>query len=122
MILALLRYFKHLLMSKYLSRNPLNIGQHDKSAEMSVFPTPPHLTPVPTASSLTALLDNEKFGPGNRPIWDMKEGRVSSRYPDLIKALRRESDPGRRRQILAGHKTRIFGPSRGTVPTGVISQ
>ena len=122
MILALLRYFKHLLMSKYLSRNPLNIGQHDKSAAMSVFPTPPHLTPVPTASSLTALLDNEKFGPGNRPIWDMKEGRVSSRYPDLIKALRRESDPSRRRQILAGHKTRIFGPSRGTVPTGVISQ
>ena len=68
------------------------------------------------------MLDNDKFGPGNRPIWEMKEGRVSSRYPDLIKALRRESDPSRRRQILAGHKTRIFGSSRGTVPTGVISQ
>ena len=70
----------------------------------------------------TTVLDNDKFGPGNRPIWEMKEGRVSSRYPDLIKALRRESDPSWRRQILAGHKTRIFGPSRGTVPTGVVSQ
>ena len=69
-----------------------------------------------------SMLDNDKFGPGNRPIWEMKEGRVSSRYPDLIKALRRESDPSRRRQILAGHKTRIFGSSRGTVPTKVISQ
>ena len=68
------------------------------------------------------MLDNDKFGPGNRPIWEMKEGRVLSRYPDLIKALRRESDPSRRRQILTGHKTRIFGSSRGTVPTRVISQ
>ena len=81
--------------------------------------TPP-MTPAP--SGRRSVLYNDKFGPGNRPIWDMKEGRVSSRYPDLIKALRRESDPSRRRLILAGHKTRIFGPSRGTVPTGVISQ
>ena len=66
------------------------------------------------------VLDNDKFGPGNRSIWDMKEGRVSSRHPDLIKAIRRESDPSRRRQILAGHKTRIFGSSRGTVPMRVI--
>ena len=43
------------------------------------------------------LSDNDKVGPGNRPYWEMKEGRVSSRYPDLIKALRRESDPSRRR-------------------------
>ena len=81
--------------------------------------TPP-VTPAPLGRR--SVLDNDKFGPGNRPIWDMKEGRVSSRYPGLIKALQRESDPSRRRQILAGHKTRIFGPSRGTVPTGVISQ
>ena len=74
------------------------------------------------SSAMANVLDNDEFGPGNRPIWEMKEGRVSSRYPDLTKALRRESDPSRRRQILAGHKTRIFGPSRGTVPTGVISQ
>ena len=71
---------------------------------------------------LECILDNDKFGLGNSPYWEMKEGRVSSRYPDLIKALRRESDHSRRQQMLAGHKTRIFGFSRGTVPTKVISQ
>ena len=44
--------------------------------------TPP-VTPAP--SGRRSVLDNDKFGPGNRPIWEMKEGRVSSRYPDLIK-------------------------------------
>ena len=68
------------------------------------------------------LLDNDKFGPGNRPYWEMKEGRAQFRYPDLIKALRSESDPGRRRQILAGYKTRIFGSSRGTVRAQGASQ
>ena len=68
------------------------------------------------------MLDNDKFEPGNRPYWEMKEGRALSRYPDLIKALKRESDPSRRRQILAGHRTRIFGSSRGTVPTKGVSQ
>ena len=68
------------------------------------------------------VLDNDKFGPGNRPYWEMKEGRAQFRYPDLIKALRSESDPGRRRQILAGYKTRIFGSSRGTVRAQGASQ
>ena len=68
------------------------------------------------------MLDNDKFGPGNRPYWEMKEGRAQFRYPDLIKALRSESDPGRRRQILAGYKTRIFGSSRGTVRAQGASQ
>ena len=88
---------------------------HDKRKGLT-----PSVTPAPPGRR--SVLDNDKFGPGNRPIWEMKEGRVSSRYPDLIKALRRESDPSQRQQILAGHKTRIFGSSRGTVPTGVISQ
>ena len=68
------------------------------------------------------LLDNENVGPGNRPYWEMKEGRAPFRYPDLIKALKRESDPGRRRQILTGYKTRIFGSGGGTVRTKVASQ
>ena len=68
------------------------------------------------------MLDNNKFGPGNRPYWEMKEGRAPFRYPDLIKALRSESDPGWRRQILEGYKTRIFGSSRGTVQAKGASQ
>ena len=71
---------------------------------------------------LECILDNDKFGLGNRPYWEMKEGWAPSQYPNLIKALKRESDPSRRQQILAGHKTRIFGSSRGTVPTKVVSR
>ena len=70
----------------------------------------------------TYVLDNNKFGPGNRPYWEMKEGRAQFRYPDLIKALRSESDPGRRRQILTGYKTRIFGSGVGTVQAKGASQ
>ena len=68
------------------------------------------------------LLDNAKFGPGNRPYWELKECRAPFRYPDLIKAVKRETDPSLRQHILAGHKTRIFGSSRGTVQTKVVSQ
>ena len=68
------------------------------------------------------VLDNDKFGPGNRPYWEMKKGRAPFLYPDLIKALRSESDPGRRSQILTGYKTRIFGSGGGTVRTKVASQ
>ena len=68
------------------------------------------------------MLDNNKFGPGNRPYWEMKEGRAQFRYPDLIKALRSESDPSRRRQILTGYKTRIFGSGGGTVQAKGASQ
>ena len=41
------------------------------------------------------MLDSDKFGLGNRPHWEMKEGRAPSRYPDLIKSLKRN-------QILVG--------------------
>ena len=67
------------------------------------------------------LLHNMNFGPGNRPYWAMKESQAPFRYPDLIKALKRESDPSQRRQILARHKTRIFGSRGGTVQTKVVS-
>ena len=42
--------------------------------------TPP-VTPAPPGRR--SVLDNDEFGPGNRLYWEMKEGRVSSRYPDL---------------------------------------
>ena len=74
--------------------------------------TPP-VTPVQSGGR--SVLDSMKFGPENRPYWEMKEGRSQPWYLDLIKVLKRESDPSRRRHILARHKTRILGSSRGTV-------
>ena len=78
---------------------------------------------TPAQSRRRTVSGYMKFGPGNRPYWEMKEGRVPFRYPGLIKALKRESDPtSQRRQILARHKNRIFGSSGGTVQSEVISQ
>ena len=37
------------------------------------------------------LLDDMKFEPGNRPYWEMKEGRAPSRYPDLLRTLSKVS-------------------------------
>ena len=68
------------------------------------------------------MLDDNKFGPGNRPYWEVKEGRAQFRYPDLIRALKSEPDPGRRKQILAGYKTRIFDSGGGTVRAKGASQ
>ena len=78
----------------------------------------PSVTPVPPGRR--SVLDNNKFGPGNRPYWEMKEGRAQFRYPDLIRALKSESDPGWRKQI--GYKTRIFGSGGGTVQAKGASQ
>ena len=80
----------------------------------------PSVTPAPPGRR--SVLDNDKFGPGNRPYWEMKEGRAQFRYPDLIRALKSESDPGRRKQILTGYKTRIFGSGAGTVQAKGASQ
>ena len=73
--------------------------------------------------------EKKKRSVGQCKIWAWKqallgdEGRPDPvRYPDVIKALKSESDPSRRQQILARHKTRIFGSSRGTVQTQVASQ
>ena len=87
-------------------------GDHEES-------TP---TVTPAQPGRRSVLDNEKFEPGNRPYWEMKEDRAPFWYPDLIKALKREPDPSRRRQILTRHKTRIIGSSRETVQTKVASQ
>ena len=40
-------------------------------------------TPTVTPAQLgrRSVLNNEKFGPGNRPYWETKEGRAPFRYP-----------------------------------------
>ena len=52
--------------------------------------TPP-VTPVPPGRR--SVLDDNKFGPENGPYWEMKEGRVSTRYPGLLRALSKIQDP-----------------------------
>ena len=68
------------------------------------------MTPVPVGQR--SVLDNMKYGPGNRPYWDMKEGQVRSRYPNLIRALAREQDPSQRRRLWESHK-RVLAEGRG---------
>ena len=92
------------------------LGVKGKTHEEST----PTVTPVQPGRR--SVLDNEKFGPGNRPYWETKEGRAPFQYPDRSKALKSESGSSWRRQILTKHKTRIFGSSRGTVHTKVASQ
>ena len=38
-------------------------------------------TVTPAQPERRNVLDNEKFGPGNRPYWEMKEGRAPHWYP-----------------------------------------
>ena len=58
------------------------------------------------------LLEEMKYGPGDRPYWEMKEGRTQSRYPELIRALTKEKDPHRRRLLFESHRLKI-GSARG---------
>ena len=53
------------------------------------------------------LLDDNKFGPGNRPYWEMKEGRVSTWYPGLLRALFKIQDPGKRRLLFESHRRKM---------------
>ena len=55
----------------------------------------------------TMVLDTDRFGPGNRPYWEMKEGRVSSRYPDLLRTLSKARDPGQRRLLFESHRRNV---------------
>ena len=67
----------------------------------------PPVTPAPPGQR--SLLDNDKFGPGNRPFWEMKEGRVSSRYPDLLRTLSKVQDSGQRRLLFESHRHKMGG-------------
>ena len=80
------------------------MGVQTKDREGTVESTP-QMTPTPVGRR--SVLDNMKYGPGNRPYWEMKEGRVQSRYPDLIRALTKEPDPTRRRQLRESHKSTV---------------
>ena len=53
------------------------------------------------------MLDNDEFGPGNRPYWETKEGRVSSWYPDLLRTLSKVRDPGQRRLLFESHRRKV---------------
>ena len=76
-------------------------GQNHDRQEGS---TPP-VTPVPPGRR--SVLDDNKFGPGNRPYWEMKEGRVSTRYPGLLRALSRTQDPKKRRLLFESHRHKV---------------
>ena len=55
------------------------------------------------------LLDNIKFGSGNRPYWEIKEGRAPSRYPDLLRILSKVRDPSQRRLLFESHMRKMGG-------------
>ena len=59
-----------------------------------------------------SLLDNEKFGPENRPYRKMKEDRVSSRYPDLLRTLSKTRDPGQRKLLFESYMREMGGTIR----------
>ena len=69
------------------------------------------------------MLDNDTFGPGNRPYWEMKEGRVSTRYPGLLRTLSKVQDPGQRRLLFESHRRKMGGiignPARQLEPRGI---
>ena len=69
---------------------------------------PKSLTPpvIPVTVGRRSVLDSMKFGPRNRIYWEMKEGRVTSRCSDLLRALSKEHDPNRRRHCLSLTGTR----------------
>ena len=70
--------------------------------------------------SRVPVLDDDKFGPGNRPYWEMKEGRVSTRYPGLLRALSKIQDPEKRRLLFESHRRKMgstIGNPRETIRT-----
>ena len=40
---------------------------------------------TPAQSGQRSVLDNMKFGLGNRLYWEIKEGQAQSQYPDLLR-------------------------------------
>ena len=56
----------------------------------------PILPAVNTVAKRRSVLDDNKYGPGNRPHWAINK----TRFPNLIKALNQEPDMGTRNQVL----------------------
>ena len=71
----------------------------------------PQMTPASVGRR--SVLGDMKYGPGDRPYWDMKEGRAQSRYPNLIRALAKVTDTSQRRQLFESHRLKI-GSTSGT--------
>ena len=84
------------------------MGVPDVVSKMSDKSTPPM---TPTMVGRRSVLGDMTYGPGNRPYWDMKEGRAQSRYPNLIRALSKEPDTSRRRQLFDSHRLRTGSAS-----------
>ena len=82
------------------------LGVEEQDQDDPKVSTPP-MTPAKVGRR--SVLDNMKFGPGNRPYWEMKEGRTKCRYPDLLRVLSIEQDPRRRRQLFESHKRKLEG-------------
>ena len=97
--------------------------QDNTLSQAEIFPVTEYRTGYFLESRLKSMLDNEKFGPGNRPYWEMKEGRVSSRYPDLLRTLSKARDPGQRRLLFESHRRKMGGiigiPARQLEPRGI---
>ena len=85
------------------------MGVDNKGTELPKESTPPSTT---VKVGRRSVLDGKRYGPGNRPYWDMKEGQQRSRYPNLIRALAREQDPGFQRRLWESHK-RVLDEGRG---------
>ena len=83
-----------------------------KTMGISEFPegSTPQLTPAKVGRR--SVLEEIKYGPGDRSYWEMKEGRAQSRYSELIRALAKEKDPRRRRLLFESHRLKI-GSARG---------
>ena len=48
---------------------------------------------TPAQSGQRSVLDNMKFGLGNRLYWEIKEGQAQSQYPDLLRLYLRNGTP-----------------------------
>ena len=93
----------------------------DKTSKGQPLESTPPLTEAKVRRR--SVLDGKRYGPGNRPYWEMKEGQERSRYPNLIRALSKESDPSQRRSIWERFRKQTDPRVRGgTVQKGVASQ
>ena len=80
------------------------LGVEGQNYDRQEGSTPPLIFVPPGRRS---VLDDNKFGPGNRPYWEMKEGQVSTRYPGLLRALSKIQDPEKHRLLFESHRRKM---------------
>ena len=76
-------------------------------AKAMVVPGQDHAPMTPVMAGRRSVLDNMRYGSGNRAYWVMKQRRVQSWYPDLIWALSTEQDSRWRRLLIESHRLKI---------------